>query len=172
MQGTLLCDKQIRYYKKYQKKLAGIAGSSNTTSIVIGSIYLLCSGHNKNELKESQGKLKQAFIELCEKPRCLNNYGTTPVGFMELNVPLNESSWSEEDLKDPKKLYKMNVLLNAQREIAEKILDDQWEAKWRQEKALQDEYHQQRTMLELHDLATLESSECGSGVNQEQENEE
>ncbi|GKC33535.1 hypothetical protein Tco_1045919, partial [Tanacetum coccineum] len=47
----------------------------------------------------------------------------------ELNVPLNESSWSEEDLKDPKKLYEMNVLLNAQREIAEKILDDQWEAK-------------------------------------------
>ena len=52
----------------------------------------------------------------------------------DLNVPLNASSWSEEDLKDPKKLYEMTVLLNAQREIAEKILDDQWEAKWRQEK--------------------------------------
>ncbi|GKB59844.1 hypothetical protein Tco_0916030, partial [Tanacetum coccineum] len=52
----------------------------------------------------------------------------------ELNVPLNASSWSEEDLKDPKKLNEMRVLLNAQREIAEKILDDQWEATWRQEK--------------------------------------
>nr|GEW76700.1 retrotransposon protein, putative, Ty1-copia subclass [Tanacetum cinerariifolium] len=46
---------------------------------------------------------------------------------------LNASSWSEEHLKDPKKLYEMNMLLNAQREIAEKILDDEGEAKWRQE---------------------------------------
>ncbi|GJU29489.1 hypothetical protein Tco_1173078, partial [Tanacetum coccineum] len=40
--------------------------------------------------------------------------------------------------------------------------------------ALQNEqkYHKQRTMLELHDLATLEISECGSGANQEEENEE
>ncbi|KAI3804819.1 hypothetical protein L1987_26653 [Smallanthus sonchifolius] len=56
-----------------------------------------------------------------------------PQKWGDLNVPLNASSWSEEDLKDPKKLYEMTVLLNAQREIAEKILDDQWEAKWRQE---------------------------------------
>ncbi|KAI3755775.1 hypothetical protein L1987_55581 [Smallanthus sonchifolius] len=56
-----------------------------------------------------------------------------PQNWGELNVPLNASSWSEEDLKDPKKLYEMTVLLNAQREIAEKILDDQWETKWRQE---------------------------------------
>lgn len=28
----------------------------------------------------------------------------------------------------------MTVLLNAQREIADKILDAQWETKWRQEK--------------------------------------
>ncbi|KAL4573277.1 hypothetical protein LXL04_020077 [Taraxacum kok-saghyz] len=55
---------------------------------------------------------------------------------MELNVPLNASSWSEEDLKDPKKLYEMTVLLNAQREIADKILDDQWETNWRQEKII------------------------------------
>ncbi|XP_052208177.1 uncharacterized protein LOC127811986 isoform X2 [Diospyros lotus] len=52
----------------------------------------------------------------------------------ELNLPLNASAWSEEDLKDPKKLYEMTVLLNAQREIADKILDAQWETKWRQEK--------------------------------------
>ncbi|KAI7732982.1 hypothetical protein M8C21_024973 [Ambrosia artemisiifolia] len=56
-----------------------------------------------------------------------------PQNWGELDVPLNASSWSEEDLKDPKKLYEMTVLLNAQREIAEKILDDQWETKWRQE---------------------------------------
>ncbi|XP_059662665.1 uncharacterized protein LOC132308566 isoform X3 [Cornus florida] len=52
----------------------------------------------------------------------------------ELNLPLNASSWSKEDLKNPKKLYEMTVLLNAQREIADKILDAQWETKWRQEK--------------------------------------
>ncbi|KAI3448649.1 hypothetical protein Pfo_005314, partial [Paulownia fortunei] len=39
-----------------------------------------------------------------------------------------------EDLKDPKKLYEMTILLNAQREIADKILDAQWETKWREEK--------------------------------------
>nr|GEW69258.1 retrotransposon protein, putative, Ty1-copia subclass [Tanacetum cinerariifolium] len=44
---------------------------------------------------------------------------------------LNAYSWSEEDLKDPKKFYEMNMLLNAQREIAEKILDDEWDVKWR-----------------------------------------
>ena len=52
----------------------------------------------------------------------------------ELNLPLNASSWSEEDLKDPKKLYEMTVLLNAQREIADQMLDVQWERKWRQDK--------------------------------------
>ncbi|XP_009794897.1 uncharacterized protein LOC107779808 [Nicotiana tabacum] len=57
-----------------------------------------------------------------------------PQKWGELNLPLDASSWSEEDLKDPKKLYEMTVLLNAQREIAEKMLDAQWEAKWREEK--------------------------------------
>ncbi|GMH24949.1 hypothetical protein Nepgr_026792 [Nepenthes gracilis] len=57
-----------------------------------------------------------------------------PQNWGELKLPLDASSWSEEDLKDPKKLYEMTVLLNAQREIAEKILDAQWEAKWRQDK--------------------------------------
>lgn len=54
-----------------------------------------------------------------------------------LELPLNASSWTEEDLKDPKKLYEMTILLNAQREIADKILDSQWEAKWREEKVSQ-----------------------------------
>nr|XP_011462391.1 PREDICTED: uncharacterized protein LOC101302153 isoform X1 [Fragaria vesca subsp. vesca] len=52
----------------------------------------------------------------------------------ELDLPLNASSWSKEDLKDPEKFYEMTVLLNAQREIADKMLDAQWETKWRQEK--------------------------------------
>ncbi|KAH9802621.1 Embryo defective 2737 [Citrus sinensis] len=52
----------------------------------------------------------------------------------DLDLPLNASSWSEDDLKDPKKLYEKTVLLNAQREIADKMLDAQWETKWRQEK--------------------------------------
>lgn len=54
--------------------------------------------------------------------------------WQELDLPLNASSWSEEDLKKPEKFYEMTVLLNAQREIADKILDAQWETKWRQEK--------------------------------------
>jgi len=54
--------------------------------------------------------------------------------WQELDLPLNASSWSEEDLKKPEKFYEMTVLLNAQREIADKILDSQWETKWRQEK--------------------------------------
>ncbi|XP_043701908.1 uncharacterized protein LOC122652274 isoform X2 [Telopea speciosissima] len=57
-----------------------------------------------------------------------------PQNWGELNLPLNASSWSEEELKDPKKLYEMTVLLNAQREMAENFLDAQWETKWRQDK--------------------------------------
>ncbi|TXG66897.1 hypothetical protein EZV62_008172 [Acer yangbiense] len=59
-----------------------------------------------------------------------------PENWGDLDLPLNASSWSEEDLRDPKKLYEMTVLLKAQREMADKILDDQWETKWRQEKIL------------------------------------
>uniref|UniRef100_A0A7N0SV30 AtTam37 zinc finger domain-containing protein n=1 Tax=Kalanchoe fedtschenkoi TaxID=63787 RepID=A0A7N0SV30_KALFE len=57
-----------------------------------------------------------------------------PENWGDLDLPLNSSSWSEEDQKDPKKLYEMTVLLNAQRELADKILDTQWESKWRQDK--------------------------------------
>ncbi|KAI3466102.1 hypothetical protein Pfo_022765 [Paulownia fortunei] len=57
-----------------------------------------------------------------------------PHNWGDLDLPLNASSWTEEDLKDPKKLYEMTILLNAQREIADKILDAQWETKWREEK--------------------------------------
>ncbi|KAL6001369.1 hypothetical protein ACLOJK_007103 [Asimina triloba] len=57
-----------------------------------------------------------------------------PHDWGDLNLPLSASSWSKEELKDPKKLCEMTVLLNAQREMAEKILDAQWEKKWRQYK--------------------------------------
>ncbi|XP_058095428.1 uncharacterized protein LOC131240914 [Magnolia sinica] len=57
-----------------------------------------------------------------------------PQNWGELNLPLSASSWNSEELKDPKKLYEMTVLLNAQREMADKILDTQWENKWRQDK--------------------------------------
>lgn len=60
--------------------------------------------------------------------------GLTAECLQKLDLPLNASSWSEDDLKDPAKLYEMTVLLNAQREIADKLLDTQWETKWRQEK--------------------------------------
>ncbi|KAK6154352.1 hypothetical protein DH2020_008600 [Rehmannia glutinosa] len=57
-----------------------------------------------------------------------------PHNWGDLDLPLNASSWTKEDLKDPKKLYEMTILLNAQREIADNILDTQWETKWREEK--------------------------------------
>ncbi|PSR95695.1 Protein disulfide-isomerase [Actinidia chinensis var. chinensis] len=57
-----------------------------------------------------------------------------PENWGELDLPLSASAWSEEDLKDPRKLNEMTVLLNAQKEIADKFLDAQWETKWRQEK--------------------------------------
>ncbi|KAL5134575.1 hypothetical protein HKD37_03G007701 [Glycine soja] len=59
---------------------------------------------------------------------------TLAKNWKELDLPLNASSWSEEDLKDPYKFYEMTVLLNAQREISDKILDAQWETKWHQDK--------------------------------------
>ena len=52
----------------------------------------------------------------------------------ELDLPLSRSSWTEEELKDPKKLLEMTTLLNAQGEMANKLLDAQWEEKWRQDK--------------------------------------
>ncbi|KAL8046571.1 hypothetical protein ABFX02_08G186000 [Erythranthe guttata] len=57
-----------------------------------------------------------------------------PQNWGDLDLPLNASSWTEEDLKDPKKLYEMTILLNAQREIADQMLDAQWETRWREEK--------------------------------------
>ncbi|XP_022877474.1 uncharacterized protein LOC111395621 [Olea europaea var. sylvestris] len=72
-------------------------------------------------------KVLEAEVMKLDPPPRPQNWG-------ELNLPLNASSWTEEDLKDSKKLYEMTVLLNAQREIADKILDTQWEAKWREEK--------------------------------------
>lgn len=70
--------------------------------------------------------LEMEVMKLSPPPR--------PPNWGELNLPLDVSAWSQDDLKDPKKLYEMTVLLNAQREIAEKILDAQWETQWRQKK--------------------------------------
>ncbi|KAL2476355.1 embryo defective [Abeliophyllum distichum] len=72
-------------------------------------------------------KVLEAEVMKLDPPPRPQNWG-------ELNLPLNASSWTAEDLKDPKKLYEMTILLNAQREIADKILDAQWETKWREEK--------------------------------------
>ncbi|XP_047334198.1 uncharacterized protein LOC124937910 [Impatiens glandulifera] len=55
-------------------------------------------------------------------------------GSQELNLPLDKSSWSKEELKDPNRLNEMTVLLNAQQEMADKVLDARWETNWRQEK--------------------------------------
>ncbi|TQE04926.1 hypothetical protein C1H46_009397 [Malus baccata] len=66
--------------------------------------------------------------------RTLDNYELTVEHWQELDLPLNASSWSKEDLKNPEKFYEMTVLLNAQRELADKILDAQWETIWRQER--------------------------------------
>ncbi|CAA7397503.1 unnamed protein product [Spirodela intermedia] len=57
-----------------------------------------------------------------------------PQNWGELDLPINASSWTREELEDPKKLLEMTSLLSAQREMADKILDAQWEAKWRQDK--------------------------------------
>ncbi|XP_077252270.1 embryo defective 2737 isoform X2 [Tasmannia lanceolata] len=70
--------------------------------------------------------LEAQVMELDVPPR--------PHSWGDLNLPLNASSWTEEELKDPKKLSEMTILLNAQREMADKILDGQWETKWRQDK--------------------------------------
>ncbi|XP_020884385.1 uncharacterized protein LOC9302074 isoform X2 [Arabidopsis lyrata subsp. lyrata] len=78
-----------------------------------------------------------------------------PQNWGELNLPLNTSSWSEEDLKNPAKLYEKTVLLNAQREIADKILDAQWEAKWRQEKVEEMLEEKVRPFIQNSSMAVL-----------------
>nr|XP_043624162.1 GDSL esterase/lipase At5g22810-like [Erigeron canadensis] len=42
--NTISLNKQLGYYREYQKKLVAIAGKSNASSIITGSIYLLSSG--------------------------------------------------------------------------------------------------------------------------------
>lgn len=44
VQHTIPLSKQVLYYKEYQTKLVRIAGISNATSIISGSIHLLSSG--------------------------------------------------------------------------------------------------------------------------------
>ncbi|KAL0715128.1 hypothetical protein Bca4012_064450 [Brassica carinata] len=53
----------------------------------------------------------------------------------KLNPPPRPQNWGR--ISKTLQLYEKTVLLNAQREIADKILDAQWEAKWRQEKVNQ-----------------------------------
>ncbi|CAH9083257.1 unnamed protein product [Cuscuta epithymum] len=72
-------------------------------------------------------KALEAEVLKLDPPPRPNDWG-------ELNLPLNISSWTEEDLKDPKRLDEMKVLLSAQKEIAEQMLDAQWQAEWREEK--------------------------------------
>ncbi|PIA35234.1 hypothetical protein AQUCO_03600122v1 [Aquilegia coerulea] len=72
-------------------------------------------------------KALEAEVMKLDVPSRPHNWG-------DLNLPLDVSSWSEEELRDPKKLLEMTVLLNAQREMADKFLDSQWETKWRQDK--------------------------------------
>ncbi|KAK9079134.1 hypothetical protein SSX86_000804 [Deinandra increscens subsp. villosa] len=42
--NTISLSKQLGHYKEYQKKIVGIAGQANATSIITGSIYLISSG--------------------------------------------------------------------------------------------------------------------------------
>ncbi|XP_020275180.1 uncharacterized protein LOC109849725 [Asparagus officinalis] len=72
-------------------------------------------------------KALEAEVMKLEVPPRPDNWG-------ELELPLSRSSWTDKELKDPKKLLEMTTLLDAQREMASKLLDAQWEAKWRQDK--------------------------------------
>ncbi|CAI9761549.1 unnamed protein product [Fraxinus pennsylvanica] len=42
--NTIPLSKQLEFYKDYQKKLVGIAGKSNASSIISGSVYLISAG--------------------------------------------------------------------------------------------------------------------------------
>ncbi|KAL2485615.1 GDSL-like Lipase/Acylhydrolase superfamily protein [Abeliophyllum distichum] len=42
--NTIPLSKQLEFYKDYQKKLVGVAGKSNASSIISGSVYLISSG--------------------------------------------------------------------------------------------------------------------------------
>lgn len=44
VQHTIPLSKQLEYYKECQKKLVGIAGKGNASSIISGSVYLISSG--------------------------------------------------------------------------------------------------------------------------------
>ncbi|CAA3020644.1 GDSL esterase lipase At5g22810 [Olea europaea subsp. europaea] len=42
--NTIPLSQQVEFYKDYQKKLVGIAGKSNASSIISGSVYLISDG--------------------------------------------------------------------------------------------------------------------------------
>ncbi|KAH0906400.1 hypothetical protein HID58_038227 [Brassica napus] len=104
-------------------------------------------------------KALEAEVTKLNPPPRPQNWGchieVTGKDVQELNLPLNTSSWSEEDLKNPAKLYEKTVLLNAQREIADKILDAQWEAKWRQEKVEEMLEEKVRPFIQDSNMAVL-----------------
>ncbi|ERN20478.1 uncharacterized protein LOC18448894 [Amborella trichopoda] len=72
-------------------------------------------------------KALEAEVTKLDVPPRPDNWG-------DLKLPLTKTSWTDEELKDPQKLLEMTTLLTAQREMADKFLDTQWETKWRQDK--------------------------------------
>ncbi|KMZ66268.1 hypothetical protein ZOSMA_2G02790 [Zostera marina] len=55
-------------------------------------------------------------------------------GYDELDLPLNAYTFTKEELNNPSTKSEIESLLNAQKEMADSILDAQWESKWREDK--------------------------------------
>jgi len=54
-----------------------------------------------------------------------------PPNWGDLNLPLKETDWSEDELKDPKRQFERNTLLLGQKQLVERFLDTAWQMKWR-----------------------------------------
>ncbi|KAJ4782095.1 Embryo defective 2737 [Rhynchospora pubera] len=73
-------------------------------------------------------KALESEVMMLEVPPRPHNWG-------QLDMPFKELSWSDEELKDPNKSEEITALLiKAQKEVADKILDTEWEAQWRENK--------------------------------------
>lgn len=57
-----------------------------------------------------------------------------PPNWGDLNLPLKDTDWSEDELKDPKKKFERNTLLVGQKQLVERFLDTAWQMKWRKQK--------------------------------------
>lgn len=57
-----------------------------------------------------------------------------PPNWGDLNLPLKETDWSEDELKDPKRQFERNTLLVGQKQLVERFLDTAWQMKWRKQK--------------------------------------